>query len=365
MDLFSIIKQENWIDILIGEKVWLEVPYIWLFDNQAGHFHLNGQKLVETTDMDLAVKPYDIFLSDNKLMVEWAKDDLLMEYDLETLGSIFSYKWTPPQATWTRDDLKEVILRWDYQTIKEEEEPFLEFLEAVITYGFAILENVPTIPNTIFDVVDLFGYVRETNYGKLFDVVAKPDPNNLAYTADGLPPHTDNPYRDPVPTLQLLHCLKADSEGGESLLLDGFKIAEELEQTNEQYFELLATEPILYRFRDAHTLLENRTTVIGLNADGFLHHIRFNNRSIQPFVMGPKRMANYYKAYQAFEQQIRNERYIYQFKLKPGELVLFDNERILHGRTSYTLKGERHLQGCYADRDSLYSKWRILLQKYY
>jgi Taurine catabolism dioxygenase TauD, TfdA family len=55
----------------------------------------------------------------------------------------------------------------------------------------------------------------------LFDVRVEPTAASLAFT--GLPtgPHTDNPYRDPPPTDQLLHCLVTAAAGGESWLLAG------------------------------------------------------------------------------------------------------------------------------------------------
>ena len=56
-------------------------------------------------------------------------------------------------------------------------------------------------------------------------------PGNLAYTAYPLTPHTDNPYRNPTPGVQLLHSIvAAPGGGGESLLVDGFAVAERLRQ---------------------------------------------------------------------------------------------------------------------------------------
>ncbi|MGI9624753.1 MAG: alkaline phosphatase family protein, partial [Acidimicrobiales bacterium] len=38
--------------------------------------------------------------------------------------------------------------------------------------------------------------------------------------------------------------------------------------------------------------------------------------------------------------------------LGPGELVIFDNRRVLHGRSSFRGGSGRHLQGCYVDMDA-------------
>jgi alpha-ketoglutarate-dependent taurine dioxygenase len=111
----------------------------------------------------------------------------------------------------------------------------------------------PAESGTVLRVAASFGFVRETNYGRLFDVRVEPQPGNLAYTSRRILPHTDNPYRDPVPTVQLLHCLRA-----------------------------------------------------------------------------------------------------------PGDCLIFDNTRVLHARTAFSVAGGRHLQGCYADLDGLASTLAVL-----
>ena len=108
------------------------------------------------------------------------------------------------------------------------------WLRAVRRYGFAVMTDVPTEPGMLCKVAELFGHVRETNYGRLFDVRAEVNPNNLAYTNLGLQAHTDNPYRDPVPTLQILACLENTVDGGDSIVVDGFKVAERLQAESQR-----------------------------------------------------------------------------------------------------------------------------------
>jgi gamma-butyrobetaine dioxygenase len=91
-----------------------------------------------------------------------------------------------------------------------------EALEAVLRVGFVLLSGVPAEPGRVLEAAASFGYVRETNYGRLFDVRVEPAPGNLAFTSRAIRPHTDNPYRDPAPTVQLLHCLRAAGEGGDT-----------------------------------------------------------------------------------------------------------------------------------------------------
>jgi gamma-butyrobetaine dioxygenase len=112
-------------------------------------------------------------------------------------------------------------------------------LDAVASLGFALLRGVPARSGTVLRVAGTFGFVRETNYGKLFDVRVVGDPANLAFTSRAIAPHTDNPYRDPVPTLQLLHCLRDASRGGDTGLVDGFAAAAALRRADPASFAVL------------------------------------------------------------------------------------------------------------------------------
>jgi gamma-butyrobetaine hydroxylase len=231
------------------------------------------------------------------------------------------------------------------------------WLAAVDELGFAILTGGPREPETVTRTAELFGFVRETNYGRLFDVRSVVDPTNLAYTGLGLGAHTDNPYREPTPTLQLLHCLSSSAGGGENTLVDAFRVAAALPR---EQFDLLATTPIRFRYADDDTELEAETPVLSLDARGELQAVHYNTRSCAPFRLPEELVEPYYAAYQRFGRMLGDPRYRIQFKLEPGDLFIVDNLRVLHGRTCYSESGERHLQGCYADRDGLRSRLAVL-----
>ena len=78
----------------------------------------------------------------------------------------------------------------------------------------------------VAEVGNLLGHVRTTNYGAIFDVVdLGSSGNNLAQTNVRINAHTDNPYRDPFPGVQLLHCLNNTDEGGATTFCDGYAAA--------------------------------------------------------------------------------------------------------------------------------------------
>ena len=245
----------------------------------------------------------------------------------------------------------------NYKTAKSNKKSFHKWLKSLHCYGFAKITGCEKKSGTVVKIAKLFGYVRETNYGKWFNVKSKTNAVNLAYTNLALKAHTDNPYRDPVPTIQILHCLKSSTKGGDSKVVDGFKAALILKKENKKYFNLLSKYRSPFEFKikkDVH--LKSRFPIITLSSDRELIAIHFNNRSIAPITDIPYRdMDDYYKAYRKFSSIIDDPKMSVNFKLNPGDCFIVDNTRVLHARTAYLAAGSRWLQGCYADKDGLLS----------
>ncbi len=237
-----------------------------------------------------------------------------------------------------------------------------DWLAAIRRYGFAKVTGMVAQPGELFKIVDLFGHVRETNYGRHFEVRTEVNPTNLAYTGLGLQAHTDNPYRDPVPTLQVLACLENSAIGGENMVVDGFAAARQLQAENPHGFGLLSGYPACFEYAggsDVH--LKACRPVIELAPDGMLQAIRFNARSAAPVTDVPfDEMTNWYAALMRLSDIIDDDAMQVSFKLAPGEAFIVDNTRVLHARRGYSGAGHRWLQGCYADKDGLLSRLAVL-----
>jgi gamma-butyrobetaine dioxygenase len=209
------------------------------------------------------------------------------------------------------------------------------------------------------------GHVIDTNYGRLFDVRAVAVAENLAYTDRGLGLHTDNPYRDPVPGFQALQCLLASTEGGDSLFADGWAVAEHLRATDPESFATLTSTPVPFYYRSAGAELRAERPLIQLTARGVVCAVHYNNRSIAPLQLEHAHLQRFYHAYQRFALLLREPRLQMHLRLRPGDLVVFDNQRILHGRTAFaSMREARHLQGCYLSRDSVLSTAAVLNREY-
>jgi len=334
--------------------------YLWLRDNCPASRSRNGQRLHESNSIDPHVQPTSFDHSGQALSVVW-NDDTASTYPVEFLS-----KW----ACDSSDDAESKVVLWngqigdrvrrhDYATVCANPGARKSWLADVERYGFSLLRDVPSVEETIFDVVSLFGFVRETNYGRLFDVRTEENPSNLAYTPVPLSVHTDNPYRDPCPTLQLLHCLKQSEEGGITALVDGFDAADRLKREDPGASELLSKNDVSFHYESDDACLDSSGPIITLNAAGRPRRIRINNRSMSPLQLDFELVMPFYKALFKFRSLLEDEVSQHQFRMQAGDLIVFDNERILHGRVGEAI-GTRHLQGCYADRDGLLSTLRVL-----
>ncbi len=241
-------------------------------------------------------------------------------------------------------------------------------LRRLLFTGFMLLTGVPERPGAVLDVAASFGYVRETNYGRLFDVKVEASPANLANTGLPIGPHTDNPYRDPAPTIQLLHCLTNAASGGESGLLDGFRAAAQLRAEDPAAFECLTRAPVTFAYADATADLRATRPMIEVNPAGLIRGVRYNSRSMQPMrpragttpAQAAEEMREFYLAYRAFAAILLRPYLTLKFDLTPGDCLVFDNTRVLHSRTGFAAMGDRHLQGCYADIDGAESTIAVL-----
>lgn len=234
-------------------------------------------------------------------------------------------------------------------------------LESLLGKGLVRLRGLPTEPGSLAAIAERIGPIRPTNFGKLFDVRAKPDPDSNAYTPIALPPHVDLPTREYQPGLQLLHCLENSVEAGEAIMMDGFAIAEALRTNHPRAYHTLTTQRWCFANTARTTDYVWHVPIIRLDEDGDLLEVR-----IADFLRGPLQTTfdNVEPAYEALmtlQRLLRDPAFAMRFHYNPGDLVIFDNRRLLHGRDAFEGgSGRRWLQGCYLERDEARSRYRMI-----
>lgn len=340
---------------------------IWLRDNAQDpetRAPGNGQRLIRIGDVPANTYIAAAAADGDVITVTFAPENKEVTFSLEWLmahsydgAHRFDRGWLlPEQQSWDAG-LATSVPVGDFGNLQRNPQDLRDWLAAVRLYGFAKITGGPTENGALLNVAALFGHVRETNYGKWFEVRAEVSPTNLAYTGLGLQAHTDNPYRDPVPTLQILYCLENSAAGGESTVVDGFRAAERLRDEDPDGFALLSDYCARFEYAgEAGVRLQARRPMIELGPDGALIAVRFNNRSTAPITDVPfAQMEGYYAAYRRFAEIIDDPAMAVSFRLNPGESFIVDNTRVLHSRTAFSSGGSRWLQGCYADKDGLLS----------
>jgi gamma-butyrobetaine dioxygenase len=328
---------------------------LWLRDNDPAHRDAHtGRRLISLIDLPLEPR-----LDSAEL---WPADHITLRWDNgET--SIFSLHWLRAYDRSLRLSARPTRLPWigqpatrfaraTYPDWVADPSVREDWLYYVGRDGLAFLIDVPQEDAAVLQVAAHIGYVRETNHGRIFD------DRSIA----ALPVHTDNPYRDPVPGFQLLHCLSASGHGGESIFVDGMAAAERMRAHDANAFSTLCQTPILYRFQEDGVDLAVERTMLEVDTRDQFRAIHCDDGSIAPLPLKGPLLKKYYAAYRQLADVLCDPARSVVYRLQPGDLVVFDNTRILHGRT----EGEGalgHLQGCYLDADGLYSSLAVLSRK--
>ncbi len=345
-----------------------EFAGIWLRDNLPEHRDPHsGQRLIDVADLPARPRIRSAAARDGGVHIEW---------DGEARESSFDPQWLAAQAASIRARRPELaVRRWlqgaalaasdfartGFMQARDDRPRRLEWLTRLLQDGVAFLSQAPPNEAGILEAMAMVGQVAATNYGLVFDVRSVPQPENLAYSDLGLGLHTDNPYREPVPGFQALHALIASPDGGDSLFADGFALAEHLRATRPDDFALLSGTAVPFHYRSASAELYAERPLIQLSCRGEVTAVHYNSRSIAPLDPSSPHTADYYAAYRRFAALLRDPGHQLRFKLADGEIVVFDNQRILHGRTAFSsARHARHLRGCYLTRDSVYGSAALL-----
>ncbi len=318
------------------------------------------QRLYDPEKLPVNLKISDLTrINKEKVRIKFS-DDHAAEYCLKSLSKeLQRSKGLPEKILWDNSNIE--LKNFEFNYDENEDDQLLKILHYYHQYGFVLVSGLDPKDGEIINFANKIGYIRETNFGKLFNVVSQKQPNDLAYTSIELESHTDNPYRKPVPSIQFLFCIENSCEGGDSTVVDGFKVASDLKDKKPEVFETLSKTLINFKFKDKDAILEKTGKIINLSERGELKQIKYSNRLDFVFYQKPEQLERFYESKRLMHEMINSDKYVLKFHLDPGSLLIMNNYRTLHGRTSYnTSEGSRWLQGLYIDHDSAESKYKLL-----
>ncbi len=343
-----------------------EFPHLWLRDNCPSAFHpQTGERSFDLLSVESSLKPATVVPNVHGVEIVWAGDGHVSRYDAGWLAA--------RRPGLRREDPADVTpVTWgagitahlpsaSASDLAKGGETLALWMEALLRYGIVRVTDVSTDAEAGRHLAESIGFLRQTNFGTVFEVVSMPDPNNQAYTSDALPLHTDLPNQELAPGIQFLHCLANEAEGGGSRFVDGFRVAEAVRDADPDAFHLLSTVDIPFRFHDRDYDIRSRSPVVVLGHDGRLVEVRFSPHMADTFDLPIELVEPYYRAFRLFMERTRDPSLMIATRLMAGEMVVFDNRRVLHGREAFRPNtGFRHLRGFYVDHGEFRSRLRVL-----
>jgi len=241
-----------------------------------------------------------------------------------------------------------------------------DMTQKIAKNGFCVAKNCPTKKNGVLDVCHKISEPIPFLYGLVQNIVNEPNPTNIAFSDAFLAPHMDMVYMESPPGLQYLLCRRNDDcvEGGESILIDAFEVAEHLRANHPRDFETLCSVPV--RFQKIHWERENPVYFeweqphIVLDNKGQISRVNW-----APAFEGKSRRSSmtneYIQAYRRFMKQVDESDTKIVKRLNEGECIVFNNRRMLHGRTGFKLNGGvRFMEVAYTNICEFRSKAQVL-----
>ena len=337
-------------------------PNIWLRDhikNKENWDFKTNQRITYTANLDINIKVKKAKLLKKGKFIEilWSDENKPTKYSYEFLkkNSLKKEETKSDTQFWKDKDIKDQIFI-NYKQLQTKV-GFKNLLKKIHIYGFAVVKNCSKNLNSVENIAKKIGYVRNSIFGGLWTFESNNKKADSAYSNQELRPHTDSTYSNDAPGLQLLLCCKYDAKGGDSIMVDGFKLANEIKQKYKKHFKTLTNTKVKGSYIGDGVRLEAKRPIIKLNEKNNFDQISFNNYDRAPFRETNQKTINFYKAIKVFDTMANQKQYQWRHILKPGELLIFNNWRVMHGRGAFS--GIRKMAGCYINKEDFDSCCRM------
>jgi trimethyllysine dioxygenase len=367
MSIQSINPKNDGLNIVWNDGTSSCFPWLWIKDHSEAEADLHPHSKQRQIDVfsqktDNSIINASINQDSKNIMVKWA-DHSESCVSFKLLESLASIDYPDAQALsgetiWNSTSEINIFPEMTYDDFMQKD-GLKTWLKHIHRAGFVLVSESPKTSEATQNLMERMAYVRNSIFGgfSVWDNKLE-SPDDTAFTSLAIEPHTDGTYVHDAPGLQTLHCLKKDSIGGENQLVDGLAIAEKMRIEYPQYFKILSTINIPGRYIKTNTYLEARRPLFRVNKKNEVVQVSFNNHDRAPFRLGADLMTSFYEAYKVFHNLANEHSRQFQFMLKPGKILTFDNWRVLHARSSLT--GYRQLCGGYHNREDFESRLRLI-----
>ncbi|XP_022082911.1 gamma-butyrobetaine dioxygenase-like isoform X2 [Acanthaster planci] len=382
--LMSLTRDDaaRWYRVAMDSGYEGTYPYVWLRDNCRCSECFSPpslQRMSKMSDLDPEVMPLSEELLDegSKLRVTWP-DQHRSEFDAAWLNrQRFSEMQQdtvscPIRKSWGAE-LNGRIPAFDFQKLLQDDLELYNWLDVLNTKGLALVKGAPTEKGPSRQLAERVAFLKRTFYGEVFEILRKQDASNIAYAPTELGLHVDQLYLYHLPGVQMLHCIeRTNIAGGENQFVDGLHVAQQIRTEFPAAYQLLTTQEI--DFRGGGTTesgnafhLKSSLPTIKLDRYGEFQSIHFCDVTRAPYLprVPVAQVTELYRALKLLYEIMYRPENLVRHQLAGGEMVTFNNVRVLHARKAYTFTGEgsRHLEGGYIGWDEVHSRMRVLHEK--
>jgi gamma-butyrobetaine dioxygenase len=337
-----------------------ELPNLWLRDNclcDDCRVVQTQEKRFMLSDVDVHLAPQEVSLAQDILCIIWPDH----HQSLFSVTGIQSLLEPPEQQykLWSKGFVPEPF-GWDL--FLNNSTVAIEALESFMQFGVILLKQVPRDPATLEQLAPMIGPIRELLFDRIHNVSVQGHVYNIAHTSLGLPPHNDFASYSFPPSVQALHMLHNEVAGGDSIVVDGWAILEQLRSDHADYFQILCDFPVAFRQFDDSNETYAVAPMVRCDNMGNIVSLRFSNQLMQMMSPLQSGIKEFYRAYHELCVRIADSKQDYRstFRLQGGEIILVAAHRVLHARESFQPTAKRHLQDAYFELDNIANKLVLL-----
>lgn len=359
----SIEKFSNGLQITWQDGEESSYDYFWLRDNARDpeSFNANSyQREVYTAGIPRDITPQSVTVDDTgeQLLIQWPEVAIPSSYPAE-----FLYCYREPQSEYVYQQAQ----HWQQLNVDPRPLKFSDLIgsdgvehlmQEVARLGFCLIQGCPRDQSAVKDVANKVGYVRQTIFGGVWEFEDNQEMADSAYTSDELRPHTDGTYSHDAPGLQLLLCVSREATGGDSVLVDGLQVAELLSNQHPELFSAMTRLNLTGVYKGDGHLLRASRPMFRRDEHSRIVQVSFNNYDRDTLRLPDAEMKLIYEGITAVDQMFNAPANQWRYGLAEGEMLVFDNWRVLHGRKSFI--GHRRMAGAYVNREDFESKLREL-----
>ena len=337
--------------------------YFWLRDNARDPVSFDSQS--HQRELFTAMVPADISPEQVKLKeagqficIKWPDLENFVDYDSGFLAAYLNPAdeiAVPAPTLWDAHDINSELVSIGFDQALTPSGTS-ETLKKLADYGCALVKQCPCEQASVAKFANNIGYIRETIFGGLWEFEANEKMADSAYTPKELRPHTDSTYSLDAPGLQILLCMEYDATGGDSIMVDGFRVAHQLQQDDPSLYAALGQIEVTGIYKGDGSNLQARRPILRHDHEGRLIQVTFNNYDRATMRLAEPQMTQLYSGIRYLDTLFNSSNFQWRYQLEPGEMLVFDNWRLLHGRGAF--HGKRKMAGAYLNREDYLSALR-------